>query len=180
MKNEYEIRGDITAIIIDSPKYGKMESFISTNKLQKANEFIGSWLAAYNKHTKSFYVFGHTPRVKGLQTTVQLHRWITNAPSRLVCDHVNHNTLDNTDENLRLIENADNLQNRKGANRGSSSGIRGVSWEKINKKWRARVKLNNKEFHIGYFDDIEEARIAVESARENMMPFSEEAYRNAN
>lgn len=176
MKNDYEIRGDITAIFLNSPKHGKMETLISTNKLQRANEFTGTWQAHYNKRTKSFYVDGAMPRVNGRQKLIILHRWLTNAPSHLVCDHINHNTLDNTDENLRLITNAQNTQNKNSARRNNTSGIRGVAWYKNYKKWRAKVG----DKHIGYFNDIEDARIAVESAREKMMPFSEEAYRTAN
>lgn len=180
MKNEYEIRGDITVIFLDSPKYGRLETLISANKLQMANEFLWTWYACYNKYTDSFYVQGDMTSGKGCQRTVMLHRWIMNAPSNLVCDHINHDTLNNADENLRLITNAENQQNRKGAYRNSSSGIRGVYWEKTRKKWRASVRMNSKSLHIGYFDDVEQARIAVESAREKLMPFSEEAYRNAN
>lgn len=176
MTNEYEIRGDITAIFLKSPKYGKMESLISTNKLQSANEFTGTWNASYSKNIKSFYVYGNLPTVNGYRKTVLLHRWITNAPSNLVCDHINHNTLDNTDENLRVITHAENQQNRKGAIRNNSSGIRGVTWHTWSKKWRVRVK--NK--HIGCFYNLEDAKIAAESAIKEMMPISKEAYQNTN
>ena len=175
MKNKYEIRGGITAIIINSPKYGRLETLINTNKLKKANEFSGTWGVVYSKSARSFYVQGNEPMVNGRRGAVQLHRWVTDAPSNLVCDHFDSNTLNNTDKNLRLITQAENMQNRK-AQHNSFSGIRGVYWYKQTKKWNAQVGKKN----IGYFDDIEDARKAVESARSEMMPYSKEAYRNAN
>lgn len=172
IKNKYEIRGDLTVILINSPKYGEMEALISTNKLQRANEFSGTWCARYSENTKSFYALGLLPMANRCRKTVQLHRWITNAPSNLVCDHINHNTFDNTDENLRLVTNADNAQNRKGAAKNSSSGVRGVSWNKSSKKWRAQVRVNNKKFYLGSYATIEEAKKVVVDFRIKNMPFS--------
>lgn len=180
MKNDYEIRGDVTAIFLNSKKHGMVETLISTRKLQIANEFPGTWYVAYSDITKSLYVRGNIPMGNGKRKTGSLHRWITNATDALVVDHIDHDTLNNTDDNLRLLTTAENGQNRKGTQRNNSSGIRGVHWNNENKKWRAQVRLNRKTHRLGYFDNLEDARIAVESAREKLMPFSEEAYRNAN
>ena len=168
MKNKYEVRGDVTVILINSPKYGQIETFISTNKLQRANEFYGTWMAYYSKNTKSFYAYGSTPMVNGSRGSVFLHRWITNASSNLVCDHVNHVTLDNTDDNIRLILRGENAQNRKGAQRNSKSGIRGVLWIEKRNKWQVRIKGKN----IGRFADIEEAKLAANEAILKLMPYA--------
>lgn len=169
MKNEYEIRGDITAIIINSPKYGRLETLISTNKLQKVNEFEGKWFVTLKKGTQSFYVQGHMPIVNGKHSLVKLHRWVTDAPTGFVVDHMQYNTLDNTDSNLRVITNGENLQNRKGPDRDNKSGVRGVCWNKRTKKWIARVK----QILIGSFDSIHEAEKAVVEARRKHMPYSQ-------
>ena len=60
MKNDFEIRGDVTAIFINSPKYGTKEVLISTNKLKRAQE-IGSWRVNWNQKAKAFYVQRHIP-----------------------------------------------------------------------------------------------------------------------
>lgn len=174
MKNKYEIRGDITAIFIDSKKYGRMEALVSTKKITKANEFPGKWCAAYSKSTRSFYVQGNMSRASGYRGKVLLHRWITNAPKGMDVDHRDNNTLKNTDDNLRVVTRSENMQNRKGPQRTSSSGIRGVFWHKKSRKWRAQCGVNGKYFHIGLFETIEEAEKAVIEFRKTNMPFSNE------
>ena len=39
----------------------------------------------------------------------------------------------------------------------NKSGYPGVNWYKAYGKWRARIRLYNKEYHLGYFDDIKDA-----------------------
>lgn len=178
MKNEYEVRGDVTAIIVNSAKYGRFESLISTNKLERANEFIGSWYVSWAPSTKSFYVSGnvYVNGRGGKQTTVTLHRWITNVTKGKHVDHINHDTLNNTDNNLRICTNAENKQNMKGARLDNkTSGIRGVSWHKCKNNWRAQIGIKGKIIHIGSFDNLEEAEEAVKVARAKYMPYSQEA-----
>ena len=174
MKNEYEIRGEITAIIINSPKYGRHEALISTSKLERAKEFPNSWGVMWCETTRSFYVQGHLPRMKVKRKTVRLHRWITQSAVGMQVDHRDHDTLNNTDKNLRVVTRAENMQNYKGAYVNSKSGIRGVSWCKVKKMWHATMSVNKKNKHIGYFDDIDEADHAAVQARMRHMPYSQE------
>lgn len=175
MKNGYEIRGSVTAIFLNSPKYGQMETIISTNKLKRAQEFAGAWCVKWDTHTQSFYCQGNMKRHDGKWTVVKLHRWITNCPKDKIIDHQDNNTLNNTDCNLREVTNSENSQNRKGASRTSKTGIRGVYWHARVKKWRARVRINGKYKQIGEFDNISEAEKAVKEARAKYMPYSKEA-----
>lgn len=165
MKNEYEVRGDITAIIINSPKYGRQEALISTSKLDQAKEFHSSWYVWWNKNTKSLYVAGMSSKGRKNRKVAYLHRWITKAPDDKVVDHINHNTLDNTDGNIRVVTNTENQQNRKGASANSKSGILGVHWEKRDKKWISKMQLNGKSITVGYFDDVHQAEQAIVEAR---------------
>lgn len=72
-------------------------------------------------------------------------------------DHINHNTLDNRKQNLRLVTNAENGQNRKGTHRNSKSGVRGVYWETGKRCWVARITMNKKRHLIGIFKEKEDA-----------------------
>lgn len=170
MKNDYEIRGELTAIIINSPKYGRKEVLISTRKLDRAIEFPNSWHIIPSKSANTFYVQGNVPRKRG--AAVLLHRWLTNAPDGMQVDHRNHDGLINTDDNLRICTNAENQQNQKGAMRNSKSGVRGVCWYKRNRKWRAQICIKGRDIFIGDFDEIIDAEKAVKEARAKYMPYA--------
>jgi hypothetical protein len=176
MKNEYEIRGDVTAIIMNSPKYGRVETLISTSQLERAQQFGVRWHPFAIKGTQSFYAECNSPMVNGKRSKkIRLHRWITNAPDGMVVDHRNHDTLDNTDSNLRVCTQLENQQNRQGPTRSGKSGIRGVTWHKYRNKWQAAIRINNISIHVGSFADIRDAEEAVKKARADMMPYSLEA-----
>lgn len=73
-----------------------------------------------------------------------------------VPDHIDLNGLNNRRSNLRL---ATPLQNA--ANRGmlvtNTSGYKGVSWSKADKKWRATIGYRGKKLSLGLFDDPADA-----------------------
>ncbi len=79
-------------------------------------------------------------------------------------DHLNHDTLDNTNQNLRVCEPYVNSQNLKGPNAKNKTGVRGVYHYKG--KYAARVQLKRKRIFLGYFDRLEDAKRAVEEERE--------------
>lgn len=173
MKNEYEIRGDVTVIFLKRKNGLVLETLIKTSDLEKVKSFPGRWFAMLHGSKNRFYVKGHTPMIKGKQEVHLLHRWLLDNPKGLVIDHINHNTLDNTRENLRIVTQGQNNQNKKGAAKNSKSGVRGVHWNKQANKWHAQVGLNNKIIYLGLFDDLKEAEQAVIKARKTHMPFSQ-------
>ena len=96
------------------------------------------------------------------QTTLRLHRLLMNPPKGMVIDHINHNGLDNRRENLRICTHAENMRNsRKG--KDNTSGYKGVCWAKRDKKWRAQIRKDNKNIHIGYYNTLEEAARAYDA-----------------
>lgn len=82
-----------------------------------------------------------------------LHRVIMGAAVGQIVDHINHNRLDNRRENLRIVTDQINQLNRAGANKNGKSGLLGVSWDKRQKKWRAKILVNGKNVVLGYFND---------------------------
>ncbi|MFJ8262703.1 HNH endonuclease [Rummeliibacillus sp. NPDC094406] len=104
-----------------------------------------------------------------------MHRILKQVPNGMVVDHINRNKLDNRQENLRIITQSQNMQNVRGRNT-SISGLRGVSIERLQEKirWRARLKVNGKEMHLGTFDTKEEAERVVIEARKKFFPYSYE------
>lgn len=74
-------------------------------------------------------------------------------------DHINGDRSDNRIDNLRVATSSDNGCNKK-LLPSNKSGYRGVSWNKEKRKWQARIQKNRKVHILGYFDDIEKARMA--------------------
>ncbi len=116
------------------------------------------WHASWSKRTQSYYVQRWT-RVNTRLTVVNVHREILGlvAGDGLIVDHINHDTLDNTRENLRIVTYSQNAQNRRLTNR-NASGIKGVNFSYG--KWRARIRVNNKLIALGRFTTPEEAHAA--------------------
>ena len=85
--------------------------------------------------------------------TVRLHRLVANTPEGMFTDHKNHDRLDNRASNLRVVTQAENMANYKGA--------KGYAWDKSKKKWIVRYR---KTFY-GRYNTEDEARKAYQLAR---------------
>jgi hypothetical protein len=92
-----------------------------------------------------------------------LHRYITNCPLDKVVDHINGNTLDNRQENLRICTRAENCRNIKRSGKYTNP-YKGVYYNKQNKRWRAQIKVNSEKIYLGIFISPEEARDAYIAA----------------
>lgn len=102
-----------------------------------------------------------------------LARIIMGEPVGMEVDHINGDTLDNREANLRVVTRGQNLQNIQGAYQNNkSSGIRGVTWLKRDQKWQAHAQLNKKKHTIGTFHRLEDAAEAVQEWRRQNMPYS--------
>lgn len=113
---------------------------------------------------------------KNKTKTISFHRLVTNAPDDVLVDHIKHNKLDNRKSELRLVDSVKNEQNSKLA-KNNTSGITGVTWHSRDRVWQARIKVNYKYIHLGYFDNIEDAVKARKQAEEKY--FGEYSYDNS-
>jgi hypothetical protein len=89
------------------------------------------------------------------------------------CDHINQDKLDNRRENLRVVTNQQNHQNRQICH-GKTSIYRGVYLNKRQGKWCARAKADGKTYWGGYYDSELEAATAAFLLRQRLMPYSVE------
>jgi hypothetical protein len=62
---------------------------------------------------------------------------------------------------LRWCDLSENQYNRK-LNKNSILGVKGVSWVKRENKWRSRITFKGKEINLGYFDNIESAKLSYQ------------------
>jgi hypothetical protein len=95
-------------------------------------------------------------------------------PSGALLDHLCWNRGCVNPEHLRAVSDAQNQQNRAGANGSSKSGLRGVYYVTATGRWRAEATLNYKRYSLGHHDTKEEAHAAVTQWRREHMQFSEQ------
>ena len=102
---------------------------------------------------------------------IKLHRYIMLLENSLIdnleVDHKDRNKLNNVASNLRMATSQEQKRNQ-GKKIGFSSQYIGVSWYKRDDKWRAKIKHNNKNIHIGMFDNEVEAAQAYDESLANI------------
>lgn len=133
---------------------GKYSLIVDDSEFEKLSKM--SWCVS--PIGNKFYALHFDRASKGnRRVCTPLHRLIMDAPSGMVVDHINGDTLDNRRQNLRLATHQQNCFNQplKSCN---TSGYKGVSRNnKRGKPWRARIRINGKETLLGTFDTPEEA-----------------------
>jgi len=170
MKNRYEVRGDVVVIFLDRKDGSTLETLIDLEDLPKVQAFKNKWSAVKDPTTGNFYVQG---RLDGKK--VRLHRYLMDAPPDKQVDHIDSDTLNNRRKsNLRLVTNAQNAQNKKGARADNKSGRLGVSYHSRLKKYQARVMVDGVSHYLGTFSDPDIAERVVKEARARLMPYSKE------
>lgn len=84
-------------------------------------------------------------------------------------DHINWVCTDNRLANLRDVERHINNQNRSRVRSDNkASRETGVSWHIHSRKWRSRIWLQGKEYRLGLFDTIDEAKACYLAAKRRM------------
>lgn len=108
---------------------------------------------------------------------VRMHRLLTGATEGSMVDHINHNTLDNRRENLRICTRSLNNANQKKGKRRSSI-YKGVSRYESHGHvtWRTSIQMNKKVILLGVFLDEQSAARAYNEAAKKY--FGEYAYLN--
>jgi hypothetical protein len=106
-------------------------------------------------------------QIRIFNKTYQAHRlawlyvygvWPTNE-----IDHINGIKDDNRLCNLREASRSENNMNQA-LKSNNTSGNKGIDWRTSNNKWRARITVNEKQIHIGYFNTVDDAINAYNTA----------------
>jgi hypothetical protein len=78
-------------------------------------------------------------------------------------DHINVRKDDDRIANLREASKPQNQRNKKG-HRDSASQIKGVTWHKLRRKWRASICIDYRQIHLGLFQTKDLAIAAYSDA----------------
>jgi len=131
---------------------GKIESFI----WNKWHELYGTInYNGYNSiiiNNKKYYKKYLKHRIIGMAF---LDLDIDNPTQQI--DHIDRNRNNNQVSNLRVVSSQENHFN---------TNAKGYYWFKRDKKWKAQIKINSKQIHLGLFDNEEDARLAYIEAKE--------------
>ena len=93
--------------------------------------------------------------------TKKLNRVILGTKDRtIVVDHADRDILNNRRKNLRETTKQMNEYNEKPIRKNNTSGYKGVTYDKFNKKWMAQIMYNGKSIKLGRFKNKKDAVIA--------------------
>lgn len=166
MKNDYEVRGPVTAIMCEaSPKAGGglVEVIISTLKLEMVKAWPRSWIT-YVDESGQILLKGSSIRrtVPGFASQQPyLHRVVAKTPLGYRTIFKDGNTLNCTDENLV------NVRIGQAYNHTPVQPVRGVHWRQDKNKYETAAFYKGRRFNLGLFDKdkLAEANRAVEEFR---------------
>ena len=116
------------------------------------------WYAQWNKDTQSYYAV-RSEKIDGKRIATLMARQILGLlpGDKRQSDHINHNTLDNTRENIRIVTNQENNFNRKHP--------KGYHLDKRSQKYLARIRVNGKLKYLGLYKTRKEAHQAYLHAK---------------
>ena len=130
-------------------------------KVSKGRCKDGSKAGTYRPHDKAYQVIINgkhylTHRIVFMMQNGYLPEFV---------DHIDGNRSNNKIENLREATHSQNAQNAK-VRKDATSGVKGVSWSKVDKVWRVRVQANGKRTDFGGYEDLELADLVATEARD--------------
>ena len=130
-------------------KEGKLLNRLSRGRAKKGYEAGGVTLGGYHR-IHIYYKAYFTHRLIWI-----LHNG--HLPNDTQIDHINEIKCDNHIENLRAVTPQENAFNQK--------KVKGYTWVERCGKWKAGIKVNNKNIHLGYFTNSEDAHQAYINAK---------------
>lgn len=149
-KNNYKIVDDIAIVDISTPKYKNINMVIDKEDIKHLTQkvYVGS-----SRGMAYAFIGRNKP----------FHSLLIDCKKGQQIDHKDGDSLNNKKNNLRIANQAENCKNLSKYS-SNTSGQTGVSFHKRINKWQSRIKVNKKDIHLGYFDNIDEAIITRKEA----------------
>jgi len=130
-------------------------AIIDPDDYQKLSQY--NW-QLYESKSRNYYAVR-----LGNRKYISMHRAVVNAPAGKLVDHIDHNGLNNTKQNLRFATHSQNTCNQQRTKKGSSR-FRGVCFHKRLKKWQAHICIHRQKMYLGTFDNEQDAARAYDEA----------------
>lgn len=146
------------------PLFSNIHSGLSAIVDDENFELLSSY-RWYAFKTKTNYYAVRNEKSNGKVNKILMHRQILGCNSSDVVDHIDHNGLNNTLQNIRVCSIAENNKNRNKVKQTSSKYL-GVTKYVSGKRVRisAVISVNSKNIKIGDFKTEEEAALAYNNA----------------
>lgn len=142
--NEYVVEGDITKIKLKD-KYGRV---VGEAKIDSCDiDLVKPYKWHIKKSRNTSYCVSSVDNHK-----LFLHRLITGYVGDKDIDHIDNDGLNNTRENLRVVEHKQNLLNQH----NYSNGV----YQVHSGRYRASIAPDGKTIYLGTYDTFEEAKEA--------------------
>ena len=127
---------------------------VLVRRVAVANAKVGD--VASSRHNDGYVVVGIDGRSYRVHRVIFL--WHHGYLPENGVDHINHIRDDNRIENLREVSQSCNLQNSKVSVR-NKSGVRGVHYDEVAKKWITQIRHRGEAINMGRFDDLHTAAL---------------------
>ena len=150
---------ELNRLLNYDPDTGHWEWLVSTSMRVKVGDRAG-----YTRHDGYLCIRIHT-------VLYLAHRlaWLYvngHFPSAGI-DHIDRNKANCRLSNLRPATQSQNMRNRRHSPL-NTSGYRGVYWEERKGKWFAKIVVERKQIHLGYFLDPKDADAAYQTAAKKL------------
>lgn len=164
----YTVEGKYAYIPLSGERGKGLRAKVDLEDIPRIAEHSTRWCLRKAAHHKLGYAQAWS---KKLKKVVGMHNIICPTDPGFSPDHINYDTLDNTQANLRPAT-ARNQQINKRKRSGTSSNYPGVRWHKGNKKWYAEaLDPSGKYHHLGCFlDEKLAARVYRDFVKQHGFP----------
>jgi hypothetical protein len=153
-------------------------SLLSVERLREVLRYdaatgVFTWRVARNNRNPIGAVAGNSPG-RGGYTRIRIDRrahsahrlawlYVTGEWPSGEIDHKDGNPSNNAISNLRQASRAQNEWN-KDAPRTNTSGVKGVNWNRAERKWHAKIMVGGRRLHLGLFANLADAAVAYRRA----------------
>jgi hypothetical protein len=154
----YEV---VSSVVSYNPVSGKITRIVATSQNTRAGQEAG-FTDSLGYITLG--ILGCTVRAHRVAYLLMTKTW---PPKNFQIDHIDGIKSNNAWANLRLATAGQNRCN-VAILKTNSSGVKGVSWFRLMNKWRVYVTKNGKQYSGGYYETLQDAKIAVRVLREKL------------